>query len=114
MSKNAIVQNLINIAASNGIEASLRDALNEREEAKDTSILEQKWRHDRHGDGTAGAIYDPDGNAPDLREYYDEIAAMPDAYRALVEIRDLPHYTGGDSREARRMVDDALKKAGIE
>lgn len=118
MSKNVIVQNLINIAVSNGTEGALRDALNERAKGGNgASVLEQEWRHDCMRDGSVGTIYDPDGEAPDLREWYDEIAAMPDAYRALNVMRrcfGLGSNIMTVSKEDRELVIDALKKAGIE
>lgn len=121
-----LVDKIVEMAKALKIYDALKDALNERVEAKDTSILGQKWVYDE--DHIGGIIRESKtpGVAVGLNIWLREIAAMPDAYRALdamcKHIHDL-ELDGHDSRSyfetlgGSRYVCDmrkALKKAGIE
>lgn len=87
---------------------------------KQPSILDEEWWLD---DGGA-IVYDhAEYSSPrpiELHHFTQEIAALPDALRALVEIqlllKDVQGTYGplGDINSRRNAVTDALKKAGIE
>ena len=70
-------------------------------------ILDEEWRYDRDDN----AVYDKDGKVVYMPDFEVEMAALPDALRALVMVRD--NVLEFPIR-AREKAKDALKKAGIE
>ena len=88
-----------------------------RTEPKESSIIEQEWHFvEDAGYAGGGQVYDADNNCVNFVKWKRQIAAAPDAYKALVRVRTLLggfHALMPGTGELKS-VKAVLKKAGVE
>lgn len=80
------------------------------------SILDEEWDYDQESD----TVYHADGRYADFGRFKPQLAAAPDAFRAVVMVRDKGIRCEGDYKNIELTLADtiqitaALKKARVE